>query len=72
MKRKSGNSFVVEIKSSESSTWQGVVTWVEEQKRQSFRSALELIKLMDSAMSDGEQEPEFEDNCEVQERKSII
>ena len=31
-------------------TWQGSVTWVEEQREQHFRSALELLKLIDGAL----------------------
>ena len=31
-------------------SWQGVVTWLEAQMEQSYRSVLELILLMDSAL----------------------
>lgn len=31
-------------------SWQGVVIWLEQQMEQSFRSVLELILLMDSAL----------------------
>ena len=31
-------------------SWQGVVVWQEQQREQSFRSVLELILLMDSAL----------------------
>ena len=43
-------TFIVHIISQENTTWQGQVTWAEKEKIQSFRSALELIKLMDSAL----------------------
>ena len=43
-KKKSG-TFVVHIKCCENATWQGDVTWAEENKKESFRSALELIRL---------------------------
>lgn len=43
------STFIVEIKYRENATWQGTVKWVEENKEQNFRSALELIKLIDSA-----------------------
>ncbi len=33
-------------------SWQGVVTWLETGKEESFRSVLELILLMDSALRD--------------------
>lgn len=45
-------SFVVEVKSQENSTWQGTITWVEGKKKENFRSALELIRLIDSTLSD--------------------
>lgn len=40
-------TFVIEIKYRENSTWQGTVNWVEGNQTQNFRSALELIRLMD-------------------------
>ncbi len=45
-------SFVVEIKSRENHTWQGCVTWIEGKEKVNFRSFLELMRLMDSAMPD--------------------
>lgn len=48
-------SFLVEIKSQENNSWQGRLTWVEEKKTKNFRSALELIKLMDSVLLDDEE-----------------
>lgn len=49
-------SFVVEIKSQENHTWQGTITWVEGKKKENFRSALELIRLMDSALTSEDDE----------------
>lgn len=46
-------SFVVTIRSKENHTWQGTVSWVEGKKQENFRSVLELLKLMDSAVSVG-------------------
>lgn len=43
-------TFIVEIKNNQNDTWQGSVTWVEEQRKDHFRSALELIALIDSAI----------------------
>ena len=40
---------MVHINSLENATWQGQVTWLDEKKTKSFRSLLELIKLMDTA-----------------------
>lgn len=46
------HTFIIEIKSCQNETWQGSVSWVEGKKKQSFRSALELLKLMDSAIDE--------------------
>lgn len=42
--------FVVRVFFNEHATWQGEVVWVEKQERHYFRSALELLRLMDNAM----------------------
>ena len=47
--RKKG-TFIVKVDYCENETWQGRVTWAEENKSEHFRSALELIKLIDGAM----------------------
>lgn len=47
-------SFVVHILQQQNASWQGTVTWVGEKKTQNFRSALELIRLIDSTLEDGE------------------
>ena len=43
-------SFVVQIMDMQNETWQGTVTWLNGKHTESFRSLLELIKLMDSAV----------------------
>lgn len=43
-------TFVVHVMYRQNATWQGNVLWAEADKSSSFRSALELIKLMDSAL----------------------
>lgn len=48
---RSGNTFVVEIKDTQGQSWQGIIHWVEAQETQAFRSTLELIRLLDSAVS---------------------
>lgn len=47
---RSTGTFIVKILNKQNSTWQGSVTWVEEQRTQHFRSALELIKLIDGVL----------------------
>lgn len=50
IKKNSNQSFVIEVKSQENHTWQGTVTWVEGKKKENFRSALELLRLIDSTL----------------------
>lgn len=45
-----GQTFIIDIKGSHNNTWQGTILWVQRQKKESFRSTLELIKLLDSAV----------------------
>ena len=52
------DTFVVRILYRQNNTWQGEVLWAERNERRYFRSALELMELMDSAMVRGEEEEE--------------
>ena len=45
-------TFMVQVQFQQNATWQGTVCWAEERKAVRFRSALELIKLMDDALQD--------------------
>ena len=45
-------TFQVQVVFRQHTSWQGVVVWQERQQEQSFRSVLELILLMDSALRD--------------------
>lgn len=47
-------TFIIRVQHRQHSSWQGMVTWVEENRTVSFRSALELIKMIDGAVSDGD------------------
>ncbi len=44
-------TFIVHILSQENGTWQGSVFWTEEKRTENFRSLLELIKLVDTAIN---------------------
>ena len=44
-------NFVVTVRSQENHTWQGTVSWVEGRRQENFRSVLELLKLIDSAVT---------------------
>ena len=50
------DTFVVRVLYRQNNTWQGEVLWAERNERRYFRSALELMELMDSAMVKGEEE----------------
>ena len=43
-------TFELQVLFRQHSSWQGVITWRDGKKEQSFRSVLELVMLMDSAL----------------------
>lgn len=45
-------TFLIQVKYRQNSSWQGEVTWVDGQKKEYFRSALELVRLIDSALEE--------------------
>ena len=47
---KESTRFIVDIRYRENATWQGEVRWVDQNKQCSFRSALELLKLIDGVL----------------------
>ena len=47
-------TFTLQIIFRQHTSWQGIITWLEERMEQSFRSVLELILLMDSALRQAE------------------
>ena len=49
------NTFIIRVQHRQNASWQGSVQWVEGGKEQHFRSALELIKLMDEALEEAKQ-----------------
>ncbi len=54
MEKKAAGKFVIQIDRCENATWQGSILWTEKNITQQFRSALELIRLIDSAVTAGE------------------
>ena len=48
-------TFLVQVKFRQHTTWQGQVLWAEKKKKIHFRSALELLKLFDSALEQMEE-----------------
>lgn len=45
-------TFVVQVKHRQNSTWQGRVQWMERGESVNFRSALELLKVIDGALDE--------------------
>ena len=56
MKKHQGDkgTFIVRIQYRQNASWQGQVTWAEKDKTVPFRSALELLKLIDSTAVESE------------------
>ena len=52
-------TFIVRVQHRQNSSWQGRLTWMEQDKTISFRSVWEMIKLIESAV-DTVSEPEEE------------
>ena len=47
-------TFIVKVDHCQNETWQGQVVWADENKKEHFRSALELMQLIDGAIKRGE------------------
>lgn len=43
-------TFIVEINDTQNQSWQGTVNWVQGQKKEAFRSVMELLRLLDSVV----------------------
>ncbi|MEE3420887.1 MAG: hypothetical protein VZR02_07275 [Lachnospiraceae bacterium] len=43
-------SFIIDVEDNQNHTWQGKITWVQAGRTVPFRSALELMDLMDSVV----------------------
>jgi hypothetical protein len=50
MQKTNQSTFIVHISQSENASWQGQVTWADRNVTKNFRSALELIKMMDEVI----------------------
>ncbi len=47
-------TFLVQVQFRQNATWQGTITWTEQKRTNHFRSTLEMIRLMDSALNDAQ------------------
>lgn len=59
VKKRKKQTFIVEIIGYQKSTWQGQIHWIQEDKKISFRSVLEMLHLMDSVLLE-----ENDDSCQ--------
>ena len=55
MSEKKEGTFVVHVNNVENDTWQGQVTWADRDEKISFRSAIELMSIIDSALNSEEE-----------------
>ncbi|MFV0496945.1 MAG: hypothetical protein ACK5L0_02070 [Candidatus Fimivivens sp.] len=56
--KQSNNTFIVQIAYRQNETWQGTLKWVNQGTEAHFRSTLELIHMMDSAISTENMQPD--------------
>lgn len=53
-------TFILNIKYRRNATWQGEITWIDKKETRKFRSALELVKMIDGALDENFQQGEEE------------
>lgn len=53
-KQNTKETFMIQIQHRENATWQGTVEWSDKREARQFRSEVELIKLLDSALDASE------------------
>lgn len=66
-RQKKTETFIIKVMDQQNATWQGSVTWVDEQREQYFRSTLELLKLIDDAL---EKRNDDEENSDEDKRRT--
>lgn len=52
---KKRQTFIIEVLDTKNSSWQGKVNWVDGKKEQTFRSVMELLRLIDSVVAENEE-----------------
>lgn len=53
-------TFVIHVQFRRNATWQGTIQWVDQNKRQTFRSTLEMLRLLDEALETTGGEPKIQ------------
>lgn len=66
-RQKKTETFIIKVMDQQNATWQGSVTWVDEQREKYFRSTLELLKLIDGAL---EKRNDDEENSDEDKRRT--
>lgn len=66
-RQKKTETFIIKVMDQQNATWQGSVTWVDEQREQYFRSTLELLKLIDGTL---EKRNDDEENSDEDKRRT--
>ena len=66
-RQKKTETVIIKVMDQQNATWQGSVTWVDEQREQYFRSTLELLKLIDGAL---EKRNDDEENSDEDKRRT--
>lgn len=51
---KEKQTFILEVSDTQSQSWQGKIEWVQGRKKQTFRSVMELLRLIDSVVCDND------------------
>ena len=49
-------TFEITVGFRQNATWQGHILWIDKNLKQNFRSVLEMLKLMDEALSEGDKD----------------
>lgn len=64
-------TFILEVCDTQYGSWQGKLDWVQKQKSQTYRSALELLGLIESALREEGRVPGAEKNTVSIEKKIV-
>ena len=54
-------TFIIRVQHRQNSSWQGRITWMDEDKTVYFRSMWEMLKLIDSAVGTGGQDESLDE-----------
>lgn len=52
LKSTDNGTFLIQILDQQHSTWQGTITWIFNNEQKTFRSEVELLKLIDNSLED--------------------